>query len=404
VISVALSPSTGSLLFTNGSFALLISKYCYSLLFQNFFFMRLQFLLIGIILFFKGMATVHTVSNDPLKPAQFTNPTAAQTAASPGDTLYIYGSPNSYGDFVINKSITIIGAGFNTRKEVFYKTAFRNLDLATGTLSNVTVDGIVCERFGLPSSVVSYSNFTLRNIIVFGTIGGIAGSPVSCGSTFSNWVIENSFLLTFAMSGNTTCSPIAPVTSGFLVKNSIIVNTGGMTNYNITFNNCQFGVDGGYATNFNNQVNCVYNNCIFYKYTFSQNPFTINNQFNNCLTYLTQSPSATFDLNSWSGGGSGTANNCIINQNPLWLSAPSGPMFSLTPFSTRNVWNPAVQGGSPALNAGSDGTDIGLTGGSVPYNYLAEPKIPVIRRYQLVNAVVPPNGTVTVNATATKAQ
>jgi hypothetical protein len=349
-------------------------------------------------------ATVHTVSNDPLKPAQFTSPATALAAASPGDTLYIYGSPNSYGDFVINKSITIVGAGFNTRKEVFYKTVFRFVDLVAGSLSDITIDGIVCERFGLPSSLVSYSNFTLRNINVFGSIGGIGGSPVQCGSTFSNWLIENSFLLGFYMSGNTTCSPIAPVTNGFLVKNSIIVITGSLPNYGITFNNCQFGAEGGYGNNFFNQINCTYNNCIFYKMYFAQNSGNVNNQFNNCITYQTTFPSATFDLNSWSNGATGTANNCIINQNPLWFTVPSGVMFSLSPYSTPNVWNPAIQSSSPALNAGSDGTDIGLTGGGVPYNYLAEPKIPVIRRYQLVNAVVPPNGTVTVKATATKAQ
>jgi hypothetical protein len=138
--------------------------------------------------------------------------------------------------------------------------------------------------------------------------------------------------------------------------------------------------------------------------SFTQWSFNANNQFNNCLTFDTQSPSQTFDLNNWTGGGSGTANNCIINQNPLWVTTPSSTFFNISTPSIPNVWNPGIQAGSPAINAGSDGTDIGLTGGLVPYNYLAEPKIPVIRRYQLVNAVVPPNGTVTVIVTATKAQ
>ena len=349
-------------------------------------------------------ATVHTVSNDPNKPAQFTSPTAALAAASPGDTLYIYGSPNDYGDFVINRSITIIGAGFNTRKDVFYKTKFRFIDLPTGTISNVTINGVVFERFGIFPALVNYSDITISNSIVTGSLSGIGGSPVSCGSTFTNWLIENSYVGSISAGGNTGCNPVAPVTNGFLIKNSLIANMGGNTNYSHTYVNCQIGIEQG-SNLFNNQVNCVFNNCIFYKMNFTQWSFNTNNQFNNCITYLTITPSQSFDLNSWTGGASGSANNCLINQNPLWVNgAPDLTYFGQGNLAARNVWNPVIQVGSPAINAGTDGTDIGLTGGIVPYNYLAEPKIPVVRKYQLVNAVVPPSGTVTVNATATKAQ
>ncbi len=348
-------------------------------------------------------ATVHTVSNDPNKPAQFTSPTTALAAAAPGDTLYIYGSPTSYGDFVINKDVTIIGAGNNTRKDVFYKTVFRFFDLTGTTRSNVTVDGIYCEQFRIqPGITLNYSNITIRNTIVLGSFSGIGGSPVNCGSSFSNWVIENCYIQSYNEPVNGTCNPISPVKSGFLLRNTIITNINPA--YASTFVNCHFGADGGAANNFIGQRDNLFNNCTFYKMNFIQNTSNINNQFNNCLTYLTNTPSQTFDLNNWTGGATGSANNCIINQNPLWVTALSLTNFSNTDPAIRNSWNPAVNAGSPVINAGSDGTDIGLTGGSVPYNVGAEPKIPVMRRYQLVNAVVPPSGTVTVNATATKAQ
>lgn len=350
-------------------------------------------------------ATVYTVSNDPTKPAQYTSATTALGVAAAGDTLYIYGSPNSYGDLVINKSITIIGAGFNTRKDIFYKTAFRFLDIPVGTLSNVTVDGVVGDNFRLLPGLINFSNFTIRNSIFYLGIVGASGGSAACGSTLTNWLIENCYVGEMSLAGTTACNPVSPVTNGMLVKNCVIATVGGGThNNNITFTNCQFGVDVGGGNGFQRNVNCTYNNCIFFKYTFTQWSANVNNQFNNCLTFLTVSPSQNFDLNSWTGGGSGTANNCIINQNPLWVTTPTLPMFVITPYSSRNVWNPIIQGGSPAANAGSDGTDIGLTGGLIPYNYLAEPKIPVIRRFQLVNPVVPPNGTVSANVTATKAQ
>lgn len=351
-------------------------------------------------------ATVHTVSNDPTKPAQFTSPTAALAAAVSGDTLYIYGSPNNYGVLTINKSITLIGAGFNTRKEDFNKTVFTSLDLSSGTLSNITIDGILSQTIRMPSGTIfNYSGITIRNMIIYGGIADFVGSGAACGSVFNNWLIENCYIGALNLLGNTTCNPVAPLTTGFLIKNSVITSLGdGLFNYNITFANCQIGISGGAGNSFMRNWNCTFNNCIFYSMAFLQWPFNANNQFNNCMTYQTQSPSQTFDLNNWTGGASGTANNCIINQNPLWVTTPTMPMFVLTPHSIPNVWNPVMQTGSPAINAGSDGTDIGLTGGTVPYNYLAEPKIPVIRRYKLVNAVVPPNGTVTAIITATKAQ
>lgn len=355
-------------------------------------------------------ATVHTVSNDPNKPAQFTSPTVALAAAAPGDTLYIYGSPNVYANqFVINKSITIIGAGFNTRKDIGYKTVFTLIELvgagAPLSLSNVNIEGLYITDIRIQAGqVIHFSNISIRNSILYGGLSGQVGSPVACGSTYTNWHIENCFIGTFAPAGNSTCNPIAPVTNGFLVKNSIISNTGGLTAYNVTYLNCQIGLANSGGGNFANQLNCTFNNTILYRMNFIQSSVNQNNQFNNCITYLTQGPSPTFDLNSWTNGASGSAANCIINQNPLWVTTPDMTIFSNSTPGIRNVYDPVLNAGSPAINAGTDGTDIGLTGGTIPYNYLAEPKIPVIRKYQLVNAVVPPSGTVTVNATATKAQ
>jgi hypothetical protein len=346
-------------------------------------------------------ATVHNVSNDPNKPAQYSSPATALAAAAPGDTLYIYGSPNNYGSFTIDKNITIIGSGYNTRKDVFHKTVFGAITLTGPDRNGVTIDGIYLTNFVISVGVQNYSNITLRNSIISGSISGAAGSSMSCGSTFTNWLIENCYIASLGAPGNTSCNPISPVTTGFLVKNSFIQSSGGGTQYNMTFTNCQFGSESSAITGF---INCVFNNSIFYRMAFTQNTTNQNNLFNNCLTYQTQSPSANFDLNSWTGGASGSAINCIINQNPLWVTIPSYLFFNNSTPGIRNGWDPALQGGSPAANAGADNTDIGLTGGSVPYNPLAEPGIPVIRMYQMVNAVVPPNGTVTVNATATKAQ
>jgi hypothetical protein len=347
-------------------------------------------------------ATVHTVSNDPNKPAEFSSPTTALAAAQPGDTLYVYNSLSNYGNLLITKSITLIGAGFNTRKEMFSKTIFNNIDLATGTLNNVEINGIVCSNIEVnPSAVYNFSDFIIRNCVVLSSISSIGGNGPPCGSTLNNWLIENCYTVSFGFASNQSCVPASPAVTGFLIRKSTIV-TMGYQKSDMIFLNCQIGANGSGCYFAYNQ-NDVFNNCIFLNSNFEQSGSNTGNVFNNCLTYQTTYPSPNYDLNTWTGGASGTATNCIINQNPLWVTPPQA-IFYITAAGSPCVWDPVLMGGSPAHNAGSDGTDIGLTGSLSPYNFHAEPDIPVVRRFQLVNSVVPPNGTVTIKVTATKAE
>ncbi|MDW8332443.1 MAG: hypothetical protein RMK43_12390, partial [Cyclobacteriaceae bacterium] len=72
-----------------------------------------------------ALATVRTVSNDPTLPAQFTTTTEggntsfnnAQTASSPGDTIYLYGTRFSYGTITISKRLVVIGAGYGPNNQ-----------------------------------------------------------------------------------------------------------------------------------------------------------------------------------------------------------------------------------------------------------------------------------------------
>ncbi|HMU45325.1 MAG TPA: hypothetical protein PKC72_03105 [Chitinophagaceae bacterium] len=348
-----------------------------------------------------SFANVLTVSNDPNRPAQYNDISTAFAAAVAGDTLYVYGSPNIYGDLTINKPITVIGNGFNPRKEIFYHSNLNDIYLSSN-VSNVTMDGITCRRFlAISTSAFTYTNITLKNCYIYQDIAHYnPPSPPACGLTFNNWLIQNCFIRSLSLGLNSSCSPAGPIVTGFLVKNCHITTVA--SNRNLQFVNCQLGndVDG---QNFVNNHSNTFDNCIFERYHFLQTNQNTNNVFHNCLTYQTQSPSANFDLNSWSGGASGSATGCIINQNPLWVNG--NPIRSLQPvISTPVNWDPALQPGSPAINAGSDGTNIGINGGTTPFVKSGEPNIPVIRKFQLVNAVVPTNGTVTLKATATKAQ
>jgi hypothetical protein len=363
--------------------------------------MRTKLLILSCGLSFFTRATVLTVSNDPNRPAQYTSVTTAYNAAAAGDTLYIYGSPNNYGALNINKSITLIGNGFNPRKEVFYHSYFGNITM-NNNASSVTIDGITFPRF-IPdaNTAFTYNNITLKNCYIYQDIKLLAfQSPPACGSSISNWLIQNCYINTLNFGISTGCNPVSPVTTGILIKNCHV-----MTLYSMNgaqFVNCQFGndIESGYFASMRNNV---FDNCIFERYEFSQNSDNVNNIFHNCLTYLTAQPSINFDLNSWTNGASGSATGCIINQNPLFVYGNPNRNLQCG-VAERINWNPSLQPGSPAINAGTDGTNIGINGGTTAFMSSGEPNISVIRKFQLINTVVPSNGTVTLKATATKAQ
>ncbi len=351
-----------------------------------------------------AQANVLTVSNDPNKPAQYTTVPAAFTAAAAGDTIYVYGSSASYGDLTIDKSITIIGNGFNARKEFFHHSRMGLIRL-NNNVSNVTIDGITFVRFiPFTTAAFSYSNITLKNCQLSSDINLKlnAGDAINCNGALNNWLIENCIIHSFTLHYNTGCTGVQPATTGFLVKNSLIYFFN--DNYNVNFANCQIGsINSQNTPTFNVVRDCSFDNCMFIHYAFAQNSTNAGNVFNNCLTYEISGPSTNFDLQSWTGGAAGTANNCIINQNPLFVNAVQlDVIFNLSNPLNPSSWDPALNVGSPALNNGIGGTHIGLTGGVAPYRYSGEPNLPVVRRFQLVNNIVPPNGTVNLNATATK--
>ena len=66
-----------------------------------------------------AFATVRTVSSNPSTIGQFSTIQAAIDASADSDTVYVYGSPNTYPSFTIqDKKITVIGPGWAPDKNL----------------------------------------------------------------------------------------------------------------------------------------------------------------------------------------------------------------------------------------------------------------------------------------------
>ena len=166
---------------------------------------------------------------------------------------------------------------------------------------------------------------------------------------------NNLFLGSIEFRSTTAGSNI--ITNNILYDGIYIVAEGTAT---IISNNNFMGASGT-ETAFNTKLkDCLVSNNIFYGSTpsistggttssaFERNAFTNN------LVHSTGD-----DTMPPTGGGVGNSGSGNIIANPDFVD-----MQMLNTWSS--TYDFTLQGGSPAINAGTDGTDIGITGGSYP--------------------------------------
>lgn len=86
----------------------------------------------------------------------------------------------------------------------------------------------------------------------------------------------------------------------------------------------------------------------------------------------------------------------LANVNPMFVNFPyTGGGFDWS-------YDFALQPGSPAIGAGTNGTDIGITGGNAPllHNLIGNSKLPVVTQITLPVSSVPVGGTLQINVKA----
>jgi hypothetical protein len=300
-------------------------------------------------------------------------------SAQAGDTILI--QPGNYGIGVTAKKLVIIGAGhhpLNSNGELKEKTDIFELKLIrpssdindTGA-SGTVIKGVECNKFivqgGSLTTTYKVSNVeisdclgrielsTASDIHIWNHIGEVidkTGDPF-----FQSWticddvLIENSYITGL---------------QGFVYEQSIIVK-----------NNVIYSAS--------TSVGVVFENNIFFK---AQSYFLSSLcTFNNNLTFETVQDTLPFGNNFGSG-------NIVGTGQPLFTDVPEN---LIPPWDFE--WDFTLLPGSPAINAGTDGTDIGFSGGQYPFtDQTGEPPIPQIRQFFLQNSTVPQGGSIPIQA------
>ncbi|HWY99406.1 MAG TPA: SprB repeat-containing protein, partial [Bacteroidia bacterium] len=300
-------------------------------------------ILIGILAFCGfnvGTLSAHiiTVSNNAVNVGKYTTVAAALTAANPGDTIYIMGSPTDYGTVTITKPrITLMGAGYAiTGMQNNYNTIVDYVYLS-GVVNGVKIQGLdVTSSIQQTGAVVTVDSVDIEGCYVssyvyilgpYWTIRNNNIDNINIGNN-ANVFIQNNFLQDVGTSNQATVT---------IDHNNFVTYNGNVTAYSGATSNATFTSNVFYYNNPENTTSC-----------FFKNNLTVH--------------SPAIDLNVYAGNT--CSGNVNTTTNPGWTDATI-PNSTVT---QNTVWNYkwTFTGVSIAHNAGFDVTDIGVTGGSYP--------------------------------------
>ena len=335
-----------------------------------------------------SLATVRTVNNYIANSAQFSTVQPAITASATNDTIYLHGSPVSYGNFTITKRLVIIGAGYNLTNTINnYTTNVGSITVDTVTV-NQALSGLTLQGLAINGSIGCAGTDRANNVLIDRC--KLSSSGAGIGLIGSNWTIKNSF-------GNLTIN-MSSVSSNILISNNIlqslyITNGTSLTNYaaGVKVSNNELGSLQLWGSIYVMYVNNIVK---------SSSGNGTNNTFSRNITFTDGGPSINFPPPNNTGSGN------FNNINPLYInySCPScaGSNYSGDLLS----YDFNYQTGSIAINGGTDSTNIGISGG--PYPILTtkifdgRTKIPLVVDVNIENAYVKPGQSIQVHFKARK--
>ena len=312
-------------------------------------------------------ASVLTVNNTSTSAGQYTSVQTAITAAVAGDTIYVHGSATTYGDVTIDKRLVIIGAGYQlsgTQYNLPSKIEYLTLNLASGTI----IKGM--NILGIQDGGFVCNNITIeRNFIsAFLYVSGSA------------WIIKNNFAGSIRLDYD----------SNIIISNNIIAGVYGIMNSD---------KPSVLITN-----NIFLTQTVFYALTSA----TITNNF-------------FFEANFFLPTAGNPAINNVYRKNIFihtvatnFMSLPAENLNTVSPqfvsiipsatdiLSAQNLdWH--LLASSLGKVYGTDGTDIGIYGGTYPMpNTSGLCPIPQILNVDIQNPNIPINGTLNVDFKARK--
>lgn len=354
-------------------------------------------------------ATVRTVSSNPSTLGQFNTIQAAIDASTSGDTVYVYGSPNTYANFqIMDKQITVIGPGWSPDKNLpllamvdgasirnspaggtadgselhglyFTNTVNVSRNAVSGDFGSNNIRLVRCLFAGVVQWDLPSSGFLVEGCVFYNSIN------FTSSHTYQNFLFQNNF---FFLSVCCVSSQINAITNSVNVRfdhNLFTSSNNSAGNSALSFsNNCRFLT---FTNNIFNQAN------VGTGVTFS----TFNNNITNNITL--NSSNATANGTPWAVNSNVDGGGNVANQSPQLAAQASINGGSGEPLLDLTIAT------GPANNSGSDGKDMGLlfdVSGSLNWTNSRNGRVPRIFSMNITTPSVAPGGTISVTVDARK--
>ena len=316
-------------------------------------------------------ATVWRVNNRPGTDADYTNLQNAINGASSGDVIYIEGSPNTYGSVSMNKSLTIIGAGYwldeNDPTQVYKESSkVSYFYIQNGSQGSVIMglDFYMSAPGGTVPIQIWTNNITIRrNHIVCACTGTAVAAGVRLYANVTGVVIEQNWIHTTAASaGNAYGVYIEDNATNCNIENNFIQVASG--------NHAVYQETEDETTSLIIANNVMWGDLTTYH----------SSHYNNILLEGTYT----------AGTGDATSNNlCNGTQYPNINSNQQNiDMSTVFVDYTLLIDNGYIlKAGSPAIAAGIGGVDCGAFGTNDPYVLSGIPPIPSITGFEMMQSI-----------------
>lgn len=302
---------------------------------------------------------------------------AAIDAATPGDIIHVIPSPTDYGSVTVSTDdLSIFGIGFNPDKDGPAKSSLNgSFDVLSIHASDIRISGLVLRTVEIGASALAINNISIEN-------SSIAYLATETNTNFSgsNILVRNCLFRSSSASGVTVF--LSNRISNSVITNCVITgynNTGTgngtITAYNggIIKNTLFLGDGESNKKAFETLENCTVSNCIFYGRSPQARLSVTNTVFNNNVSVGsiddTLPPSIT-------NGVTGNNNFESLVDPSLVFEDPAvviGDSWDLN-------WDPIPSAtNAPELfDSGTDGTNIGPTGSTIPWDPTGVP-LPLIQ-------------------------
>ncbi len=356
-----------------------------------------------------AFATVRTVSNTPATLGQFSSIQAAIDVSADSDTVYVYGSPNTYAGFTIqDKKITVIGPGWAPDKNL---PLLATVDGATirnspagGSPDGSEVQGLVFSNTVRLSANNISGDFGVNNLRIIRCQfnSGVNYDLAATGHLFEGNIFYNT--INFAST---------PTYQNFLFQNNMfffsvccitnmIVNLNNTVNVRFDHNLFYSSNNGGGGTvsvfggsnRFLTLTNNIFNQA---NAGISVSFSSFNNNITNNITLNVAN--ATSNATPWAVNSNVDGGGNIANTSP--------GMFDQTSINGNNgspLLNFTIAGGA-ANNSGSDVKDLGLlfdATGSLNWTNSRNSRLPRIFSMNITTPTVTPGGNLSVTVDARK--